>query len=349
MRRQPRIGLIGAAHLAHAISYGQCLQRAGAAVVGVYDPDPRLCQAVASQLVDVPVFTDQEVLICQQSLDAVVIAGATDQHIVSVRHAAAAGLHVLCEKPLATNLEDAQEIARVCDAAGVQLHVAFVCRFYPMVQEVRRVLLERLADPIVGMVGGNRGRPPLPPGYPSWITDPKHAGGGALLDHAVHVIDAMRYVSGAEVTRVRAEAGTLFSPGLAVDDAALLLLEFTNGMVASIDPSWSVPAGSRYHYDFYLRILTSSGYLDLDDRREALEVTSDHHAGRPTTLLPFGKSVDSRMIEHFLDCIVTHRFVQPAANGDDGVKAVEVALAAYESANLGISVELPSSPARGRL
>ena len=76
-----------------------------------------------------------------------------------------------------------------------------------------------------GMVGGNRGRPPLPPAYPAWITDPVAAGGGALIDHSVHVTDVMRHVSGLEVTEVSAEAGSLLWD-CGVDDVAVLTLRF---------------------------------------------------------------------------------------------------------------------------
>lgn len=345
MSRSARIGLIGTAHVAHAISYGRCLQRAGAEVVGVYDPDPRIAEVVAKRLTDVPIFPDRDALMTEEALDAVIVVGATDEHLAAVRQAAAAGLHILCEKPLAPTLSDAREIVRICDAAGVQLHVAFVCRFYPMVQEARELLEGRALGPVVGIVGGNRGRPPLPPGYPEWITSKARAGGGALLDHAVHVIDAMRHITGAEVTRVRAERDTLFAPELTVDDAALVLLEFDNGMVASIDPSWSVPAASPYHYDFYLRVLTGSGSLDLDDRRESLQVTGNLDASRPTTLQPFGRSVDDRMIEHFLNCVMTETFHAPAASGEDGIKALEVALAAYDAAERGVTIDLGPSPA----
>src|SRR5690606_25274286 len=121
-------------------------------------------------------------------------------------------------------------------------------------------------------VGGNRGLPPLPPTYPAWITSPDEAGGGALIDHSVHVTDAMRYLTGAEVRSVSAEAATLFHPDLAVDDCALLLLTFDNEAVGSVDPSWSVPQANPWHYDFFLRIMGSDGAISIDDTQQRLRV-----------------------------------------------------------------------------
>ena len=60
-----------------------------------------------------------------------------------------------------------------CAAAGVQLHLAFVSRFLPLVARARAAVRDGRLGDLVGMVGGNRGRPPLPPAYPSWITDPR--------------------------------------------------------------------------------------------------------------------------------------------------------------------------------
>src|SRR4030095_7365848 len=125
------------------------------------------------------------------------------------------------------------------------------------------------------MVGGNRGIPPLPPAYPGWITDPAHAGGGALIDHSVHITDSMRYLSCAEVTSVSAETGTLFQPEMKVDDAALLLLRFEDDVTASVDPSWAIPTAHPYHYDFFLRILGSDGRVTVDETRQSLQVTRD--------------------------------------------------------------------------
>lgn len=341
--RPLRIGFLGVAHVAHAVSYARCLAAVdGVELVGLHDDDAAVARSVAERCGNPPLFASTAALLEVDGLDAVVVCGATDTHVAAVEAAAAAGVHVLCEKPIATNTQDARRMIDACAATGVQLHVAFVCRYYPMVRSARTMMSQNEIGPIVAMVGGNRGRPPLPPAYPAWITDPERAGGGALLDHSVHVIDAMRYLSGSEVRSVSAETGTLFTDGLSVDDAALLLLTFDDGAVGSIDPSWSIPAGNPYHYDFYLRVLGGDGTLDLDDRRQAFEVSRDGSSGRATVLEPFGASLDGRMIEHFVRCVREGEMLDPAASGEDGLRALEVALAAYEAARSGTTVTLPS-------
>jgi predicted dehydrogenase len=193
---------------------------------------------------------------------------------------------------------------------------------------------------VYGMIGGNRGIPPLPPAYPDWITSPKQAGGGALIDHSVHVTDAMRFITGAEATRVFAECGTLFREELAVDDAAILLVTFDDEIAASVDPSWCIPKVNPYHYDFYLRILGSDGLIVLDETRSTLQVARPGKDGRSFVLEGFGVDADLEVVRHFIQCVRGGEQLPPAATGVDGLRALEIALAGYESARTGQPVSL---------
>lgn len=273
-------------------------------------------------------------------VQAVVVCSATDVHADLVVAAAATGKHVLCEKPIATRVEDARTMIAACRAAGVQLHIPFVLRFFPMVQRARQMIEAGEIGDVYGMMGGNRGIPPLPPTYPGWITDPKQAGGGALIDHSVHVTDAMRFVTGAEATRVFAECGTLFRDDLAVDDAAILLVTFDERIAASVDPSWCFPRTNPYHYDFYLRILGSDGLIVLDETRSALQVSRQGEDGRSFVLEGFGVEADLEMMRHFIRCVRDGEQLLPAATGADGLRALEIALAGYESARTGQPVTI---------
>jgi predicted dehydrogenase len=270
----------------------------------------------------------------------VVVCSANVDHRAHVELAAGHGCHVLCEKPLATTLEDARAMIAACSRGEVQLHVAFVSRFLPMVARAREAVRGGRLGELVGLVGGNRGRPPLPPAYPPWITDQVAAGGGALIDHSVHVTDAMRHVSGLEVTAVSAEAGELLW-GSGVDDAAIVSLRFDNGAVGSVDPSWSVPADHPWDYDFHLRLVGTEGSLDLNDGAEALRVVSTREGGpRGLRHASFAQDADRDMLEAFLASVRAGSVQQPCATGEDGLRALEVALAGYRSSSLREVVEL---------
>lgn len=329
-----RIALLGVAHTPHAMSYARCLAgRDDVELVGVYDADETLRTKVADRF-GIRVSDDLDALL-ESSLDGVVVCSETIGHRALVERAAAADVHVLCEKPIATTLDDARAMIDACAAAGVQLHVAFVCRFYPVVQQVRAAVAAGAIGDVIGVVGGNRGVPPLAPAYPAWITDPAQAGGGALIDHSVHVTDAIRHVTGREVVRVNAEVDDRFWRS-GVDDLAVLSLGLDNGAIAGVDPSWSVPAANPWSYDFFLRVLGTKGAFDIDDTNESLRLVD----ASGLHLVPFGVDIDALMVDAFLDSIRAGAIVDPCADGRDGYLALEIALAGYAAAAAADTVAL---------
>lgn len=333
------VAIVGAAHTPHALSYARALAASpDAELIGVWDDDADVASRVA-QFGEAPAAADAEALVADRRVQAVVICGATVDHARVTALAAGHGRHVLCEKPIATTMRDADSMIDACHDAGVQLHIAFVTRFYPIVQQLRvRIGAGELGD-LVGMVGANRGRPPLPPTYPTWITTPDASGGGALIDHSVHVTDVMRHVSGREVISVDAEVDN----GLwntSVDDTALMLLAFEGGVAASVDPSWSVPENAPIDYDFSLHVVGTGGSITITDTAEAIDLVAP--GLRPGAIsVPFGLDIDAAMVACFLRSIREGNVVAPAATGDDGRRALEIALAGYEAASSGRRVELP--------
>lgn len=333
------VALLGCAHVHHAMSYARAATRSPSVrLVAVHDDAPEIGHGVAERF-SVPFVSEPDELVGMAGVDAVVVCSATARHRALVELAAAAGRHVLCEKPIATTLEDGRAMIDACERAGVQLHVAFVTRFYPLVQRLRATVQDGALGDVVGLVGGNRGRPPLAPAYPAWITTPAESGGGALIDHSVHVTDVMRHISGLEVLDVGAEVDSLFW-NAGVDDMALLSLRLDGGAVATVDPSWSVPADNPWHYDFYLRVLGTMGAVAIADTTESVNVVGDvGRAGQ--VLVPFGIDIDALLLDAFVGSIREGRVLDPCADGNDGLKALEIALAGYRAAATGSRVALP--------
>jgi predicted dehydrogenase len=334
------VAILGAAHLPHAWSYARALTGLDdVRVVGVHDAVREHTRWIEQDFA-VPYVEDAHALVGRPDVDAVVVCSANADHRGHVELAAEAGKHVLCEKPVATTVADAEAMIATCERAGVQLHVAFVSRFLPLVARARTAVRQGRIGEVVGVVGGNRGRPPLPPGYPDWITDPDRAGGGALIDHSVHVTDVVRHVTGLEVTAVSGEAGALLW-GCRVDDAAVLTLRFDNGAVGSVDPSWSVPADNPWDHDFYLRLVGTEGSLDVSDGAEAVHVVSRRDgASRGMRHVSFAEDADRAMVEAFTASVRAGAVLEPCATGADGLRALETALAGYRSSTLGQVVQL---------
>jgi predicted dehydrogenase len=322
--------MLGVGHTAHAWSYARSLTSSQqTTLVGVYEPVTEWAGSIVGDF-GAELHSEAEPLLASDQVEAVVVCSPTVEHRGLVELAASYGKHVLTEKPIATTMADGVAMVAACAAAGVQLHTAFVSRFVPLVQKAKAAVDAGGVGTLIGMTGGNRGRPPLPPAYPGWITSEPMSGGGALIDHSVHVTDAMRHITGLEVTRVSAEAGELMWD-CGVDDVALLSLTFDNGAVASIDPSWSVPAGNPWEYDFFLRMVGSDGSFDLDDLSESVKVVSPHWGGGER-LAGFADDADLAMVEAFAASVRAGEILAPCASGLDGLRALEVALAGYESA-----------------
>ncbi len=333
------VAIVGCAHRPHAWSYARALVSSPMVrLIGIFDEDPAIGEPLAAEF-ETDYFADASALISAAGVRGVVVCNATVGHRGLVELAAAHGRHVLCEKPLATTLADGRAMILACRQGGVQLHSAFVTRFHPLVDWARQALQAGELGDLIAVVAGNRGRPPLPPQYPSWITTRSHSGGGALIDHSVHLTDVLRHLSGAEVSLVSAEVDSaLWECG--VDDMALMSLRFDSGLVASLDPSWSMAVGNPLDYDFYLRCLGTSGSLDVTDVAESLRLVSSQ-AGHGLRLVPFGIDVDALMIGNFVASMNAGEILLPGADGEDGLRALEVALAGYASAAQHVTVRLP--------
>jgi predicted dehydrogenase len=332
-----RLGFISFAHM-HAYRYASCLRSApGVALVGVWDED-RARAAQMAHAFEMPALDSVEALL-EQGLDGVVICSENWNHRPHVELAARSVPNILCEKPIATTLADAQAMIDACEAAGARLEIAFPVRFAPAVQRLKELLDEDTLGRIYAVKSTNRGG--MPGG---WFTDPKMAGGGAVIDHTVHVIDLLRWFWSTEVTEVYAEIGYgLLHPGLAIDDAGVLSFTLASGAYGTLDTSWSRPQGYHTWGDVTVEVVGELGTAWADAFNQTISVTSDEVDGSPGRLrsVPWGSDPDMGLMRDFLDMVGTGR--DPFITGLDGLRALEVALAAYRSADCGRAVALPLS------
>lgn len=322
-----KVGILSLAHM-HAHSYGRALnQLSGAELVGLYDPDQKRGQEGA-KLLGTKYFNTAEELL--EQVDAAVVCSENSRHREFTELAAAHGCHVLCEKPIATTLEDAQAMIDACVKAGVRLQIAFPVRFCGPVRQVKEMLDRGAIGEVLAIRGTNHGQ--MPGG---WFIDPELSGGGAVMDHTVHVVDLVRWFLNREVVSVYAEADSLIW-GVPIDDCGLLSLELEGGIIMTQDPSWSRPRTYPTWGNVTLELVGTEGVIYLDAFAENFLIYNDQKekVSRET----YGEDMDFKLIQDFIEMVEQDR--EPSITGYDGLKALEVALAAYQSAQTNQPVKL---------
>lgn len=337
-----RVGILSFAHL-HAEAYVQNLRAApGVELIGIADDNAARGRYFAEQF-GVRLFDSYAALLAEKP-DGVLVCSENARHLPLVQMAAEAGAHVLCEKPLATTLEDARSIVRICADAGVQLMTAFPMRFGAPALEIKRLIDADGLGRIYGCNATNQGA--LPEFHQAenlaflrrdWFVDKQLAGGGAIADHLVHLADMLRWYLRSEVREVFAAANQIMHAGrVQVETGALVMLTFANGTFASIDCSWSKPAYYPTWGGLKLELVAEKGLATMDAFRQMMTVYS-HRVGRPLWSY-WGSDANQGMINEFVAAIRERR--APSITGHDGLRAVELVVAAYQSAETGQTVRL---------
>ncbi len=330
-----RIGILSFAHL-HAEAYIQNLRAVpGVEMIGLADEDLQRGQRFAQQF-DAGWFDSYEGLLAARP-DGVVICSENSKHRPLVEMAAAAGAHVLCEKPLATTLEDAQAIMDSCQRAGVKLMTAFPMRFSTPLLEVKTRLDAGDLGQVYCFNATNQGELPRHASRRAWFVDKRLAGGGAVMDHTVHLVDIMRWYLGSEVVEVYAQTNRILHANtVEVETGGLLMLAFANGVFASIDCSWSKPSYYPTWGGLTFELVTERGAVMVDAFKQNLTVYRQT-LKRPTWA-HWGSDANQAMIDEFVSALREDR--PPRVTGMDGYRAVEVVRAAYESDKTGQPVRL---------
>ena len=157
------------------------------------------------------------------------------------------------------------------------------------------------------------------------------------MDHVVHLADLLRWYLRSEVIEVYAVSNQiLHAAKVGVETGALVMLTFANGTFASIDCSWSKPAYYPTWGGLKLELVGEKGMATMDGFKQVMSVYS-HKVGRPQWAY-WGSDANSGLLQEFMAAIREQR--TPAITGEDGLKAVEIVIAAYQSAASGQPVKI---------
>jgi len=332
------LGVISYAH-PHAAKYtaaiaaGPRTDLAGIAGLGI---NANLAAEEAERY-GVPYYADYRDLLAQDDLAGVYVGTEPARHLEVVRAAAARGKHVLCDKPIALTLAEADEIIRLAREAGVKLMVPFNPRFQLPVMKVKAALDSGAAGELVSVLAIKYGKLPtkIPgPADHGWLVDPAQAGGGGFFDIGIHAVDALRWLAGSEARRVYAHVGAALYPDLPVDDLGTMTVEFENGVVGALSAGWANPAGYPAWLDVRFEVLTTEGAFLIDSPYHDYWCYGPDRAEQQYW---WRRDIDG-LVNEFAEAILEDR--EPAITGEDARAALVIALAAYESSLSGQVVEL---------
>lgn len=312
----------------HAWGYAHGLKvHPRARMVGVWDPNPERAKAFA-EAQDIKAFGRAEEL-CE-AVDAVIVTSENKSHAEHVEIAARSGKPAMCEKPLVTSPAEAERMFGAVRRNGTKLMTAFPTRYSPaFVRLVERVRAGDIGK-VVAICATNRGSCPF-----DWFVEVDKSGGGAMIDHVVHVADLLWVLLGEVPVRVQAQIGNnIYSQSW--EDVAMLTLEYPSGVFATLDSSWSRPKSYKTWGDVTMNVVGERGVIELDMFNQQF----DHYVNETMrhVVASYGSDIDAGLVEGFLSSVESG--TEPPITGEDGWRAAQVALAGYESARTGQPVEL---------
>jgi myo-inositol 2-dehydrogenase/D-chiro-inositol 1-dehydrogenase len=324
MKRRINIAVIGTGRIGslHARNLVNNIHEAN--LVAVCDIRLEVAQAVAEELGIERVVKDYHELLEDRSIETVLIATNTNTHAFIVKDCANAGKQIFCEKPLALNLADTDDVIDIVEKTGVKLQLGFNRRFDKSFRKVKEIVASgQIGRPCILHIVN---RDPEPPSLEYATTS-----GGMFLDMSIHDFDMVRFQIG-EVDQVYAIGNVLVAPYLkdiGDVDIDIITLKFADGTIGSIDNSRQC----AYGYDQRLEVFCANGTALAGNEYEHTANMGDgvgfHSARVPYSFPQRYAECYIAEVRQFLQCVHDDQPVTPSAY--DSRMAVVLGSAAWES------------------
>lgn len=347
-----KIGIIGVGNIAHSHIHGY-LNNPDAELYAFCDIDKEQLEKMGKKFGVTRLYTDPDEMLALPELDAVSVCTWNCAHADCTIKALNAGKHVLCEKPMAMNAEQAKAMKEAADRSGKLLMIGFVRRH----GNDCRVLKEFLDKGDLGEIYYTKASYLRRDGCPNgWFADKSRSGGGPLIDLGVHVIDLVRYLIGRPLpvsaygvtynklsnrpdTVKRADRYYATGAGpkdpCTVEDLASAMIRFDNGAALSIEASFSL---NRKRDSSSIELFGTKGGAKLDPELELYEEQNNYLCNVQLDI-PTALSFDGLFeneINHFISCLKGD--AECIAPAEDGVVLMKILDAIYESARTGHEV-----------
>ena len=328
-----RVGVIGCGSIAQHRHLPEYQVNPNVELVAVCDINQERALEVAEKY-GVLSYTSYEELLKSAEVDAVSVCTPNYLHAPITIAALEAGLHVLCEKPMATSKEEAEAMIGAAEKNGKKLMIGHNQRFVPSHQKARQLI----ANGEVGRIysfrtafghGGPEGW--SVDGKESWFFEKEKAFVGAMGDLGVHKTDLLRYVLGEEIVEVGAFVETNAKDFADVDDNAVCVLKTESGIIGTLAASWAYTSKE----DNSTIIYGEKAILRLED--DPINSLVVQYSNGEVVKYELGKiqsndaggQNNTHVIEHFVNAILLDE--EPAVTGEEGMKSLDVILGALKS------------------
>ncbi|MBC7745215.1 MAG: Gfo/Idh/MocA family oxidoreductase [Flavobacterium sp.] len=343
-----KVAILGAGYISdiHMESYRRFIPEAE--IVAVYARDLAKAKKFALKH-KIPFWVDDlEMAITGSECEVVDICIPNFLHHSATLLAAAAGKHVIVEKPLAVTLEQADEMIEACKVNHVKLMYAEELCFAPKYERAREMVKEGAVGEIYMLKQSEKHSGP----HSDWFYDINLSGGGVIMDMGCHALGWFRWMLGnAKVQSVYATMKTvLHQERTSGEDNSVIIVEFENGVTAVAENSWAKHGGMDDRCEIY----GSAGviYADLFMGNSALTYSRNgfgYAMEKADTTIGWSFAVFEEVfnqgypheLKHFIECVRDDK--QPLVTGEDGRAVLELIYAAYQSAGTGKKIELPFS------
>jgi 1,5-anhydro-D-fructose reductase (1,5-anhydro-D-mannitol-forming) len=327
-------GLIGASTIARQHMVQAIRSQPGHFVRAVMSSKLVRAQAFANECGVDAAYDSLDALLADPQVQAVYISTTNELHHAQVLAAAKAGKHVLCEKPLALTVDDAQAMVQACQDAGVVMATNHHLRNAATHRAMRDLIAQgAIGKPLFARVFH---AVHLPPHLQGWRLDKPDAGGGVILDIAVHDVDTLRFTLGSEPVEA---IGMTQCSGMAkegLEDGVMAILRFENGVLAQLHDAFTVKhAGTGIEYHGELGSIVGRHVMTQQPVGEVILRTAEGEKVIPVQ----HENLYKRGVAAF--CAAVRGEGEPAATAHDGVQSLAGAMAVVQACKTGVAQRIP--------
>lgn len=340
------IGVIGCGKIAQIRHLPEYAENTDCKIRALFDTNFERASNIAKQY-DAIAYNTVDELLQDQMIDAVSVCAANNAHAEISIKALKAGKHVLCEKPMATTIEDCEEMVRVAKERGKYLMIGQNQRLTKAHEKAKELIKSGMIGKVLTFrtVFGHCGPETwsIDPGITSWFFDKKRAAMGAMADLGVHKTDLIQYLVGGKIVETRAVVTTLDKRGpdgafIGVDDNAICIYTMDNGIIGTMTASWSyygAEDNSTVLYgtegimkiyqnpDFSIEIITKKGERILYDMEQIQ--TNDNQT-------------KSGVIDVFIEALINKQ--EPIISGESVLSAMRAVFASIESSEKNLTIRI---------